>query len=721
MLSPETKQTIQTAYSRFLQSRELQARYGQKLMIAEIAKTLGAIELDEEGQRVGDGHICVVEAGTGTGKTVAYFMAALPIAKALGKHLVVSTATVALQEQIVYKDLPELKTHSGLDFSFSLAKGRGRYLCLSNLDRQLNDFQSPHALPLSFLDDSAGNDRERSRRTPAENIASDATLYQSMMEALSKGDWDGDRDSWPKALTEDLWRPVTSNHRQCSGRRCSFVANCSFFKSREQINGVNCIVTNHDLVLADLALGGGAILPPPEDTIYVFDEGHHLADKARNHFSHYSRLESTQKWLDECNQSLNLAAEQIGAAGDIRRRLEQLPDAISECKRHLSYLHPILLDCLETAAASDQPYARNTERYRFAHGIVPGAIGEAAVEATQSFGRLLDILTQITEDVSESLDDSSGAVPRVDLENWFPVVGSWLARTEGNLALWLSYASTDLGDVPDARWIEKIETGNSIEIAISSSPILAAHTLDELLWSRCCGAVLTSATLTALGNFDRLIMRTGTPANSNYQMVPSPFDYSHAVLRIPRQACDAGDAFHHTESLIENLPVLLDEQEGSLVLFSSRRQMLDVYERLDSSWQDRILLQDDRSKQETLVEHKRRVDRGEGSVIFGLASFAEGVDLPGKYCSHVVVAKIPFSVPDDPIEEALAEWIKDRGGNPFMEISVPDASLKLIQACGRLIRSESDRGTITIMDSRLTTRHYGKAILNSLPPFRREA
>ncbi|MEX1032534.1 MAG: ATP-dependent DNA helicase DinG [Cellvibrionaceae bacterium] len=712
MLSSDTKQAIQKAYSRFLQSRELQARHGQKLMIAAIAKTLGAIELDGEGQRTSNAHVCVIEAGTGTGKTVAYFLAALPIAKALGKHLVVSTATVALQEQIVYKDLPELKIHSELGVSFSLAKGRGRYLCLAKLDRQLNEF--PQSLPLGFP-------QEDKPRSDEETIK----LYHSMMEALSAGQWDGDRDNWPKGLEEDQWRPVTTNHRQCTGRRCSFVSTCSFFKSREQIQGVDCIVTNHDLVLADLALGGGAILPAPEDTIYVFDEAHHLADKARNHFSHYSRLESTQKWLDECKQSLDAASKQIGDAGDIERRLKQLPEVLEECKKSLSQLHPILSDCLETAAEAGESSSRqfgkqSANRYRFAHGIVPGTISEPAAEATQCFGRLVDSLTQITEEIADGLEGGSGPVPRVDLENWYPVIGSWLARAEANLALWMSYSTNDIGEVPDARWIEKTESASGVEMAISSSPILAAQTLDELLWSRCCGAVLTSATLTALGKFDRLAMRTGTPVDSNYQVVPSPFDYAKATLRIPAQACDAGDAFHHTEAMIENLPTLLSESEGSLVLFASRRQMLDVYERLDSAWQERILLQDDRSKQETLTEHRRRIDQGKGSVIFGLASFAEGVDLPGKYCSHVLVAKIPFSVPDDPIEAALAEWIKDRGGNPFMDISVPDASLKLIQACGRLIRSESDGGAITIMDSRLTTRHYGKAILDSLPPFRRE-
>ncbi|MGQ9426369.1 ATP-dependent DNA helicase DinG [Gilvimarinus sp. F26214L] len=713
MLSTETKQQIQQAYSQFLESRELRARYGQKLMIAEIARTLGGIELDDEGQRRNNGHICVIEAGTGTGKTVAYFLAALPIARALGKHLVVSTATVALQEQIVHKDLPELKKHSELAVNYSLAKGRGRYLCLARLDRQLNEFQAPQELPL-------GVPPEEQARSDEETVR----LYHSMMDALSTGKWDGDRDNWPKALDDDQWRPVTTNHRQCSGRRCSFVSSCSFFKSREQIQGVDCIVTNHDLVLADLALGGGAILPSPEDTIYIFDEAHHLADKARNHFSQYSRLESTQKWLDECRQSLEPAAREVGEAGDLKRKLEQLPDVLSDCKRQLTYLQPLLLDCLETAEAaqeaSQQSFNRRSNHYRFAHGIVPGPIVEAAAEATQSFGRLVDILTQASEELAESLDQSSGAVPRVDLENWFPVFGSWLARAEANLALWMSYASNDVGEIPDARWVEKIETNSGMEVGISSSPILAAHTLDELLWSRCCGAVLTSATLTALGRFDRLVLHTGTPADSNYKIVPSPFDYSKATLRIPKEARDAGDAFQHTESLIQNLPQLLNRDEGNLVLFSSRRQMLDVYDGLESSWQQLILVQDDRSKQETLAEHKRRLDSGQGSIIFGLASFAEGVDLPGKYCSHVVVAKIPFSVPDDPVESALAEWIKDRGGNPFMEISVPDASLKLIQACGRLIRSESDTGTITIMDRRLTTRHYGKAILDSLPGFVRE-
>lgn len=151
MVDDSVKQAIQSSYSRFLKSKQLNPRYGQKLMIAAIARALGGIRLDDEERRSGDGHICVVEAGTGTGKTVAYLLAALPAAQALGKKVVVSTATVALQEQIVFKDLPDVKQHSGLDFSYGLVKGRGRYLCLSKLDRILADDHDD----LMFLYDDA--------------------------------------------------------------------------------------------------------------------------------------------------------------------------------------------------------------------------------------------------------------------------------------------------------------------------------------------------------------------------------------------------------------------------------------------------------------------------------------------------------------------------------------------------------------------------------------
>jgi len=307
-------------------------------------------------------------------------------------------------------------------------------------------------------------------------------------------------------------------------------------------------------------------------------------------------------------------------------------------------------------------------------------------------------------------------------EEWYPLFGSLVTRAQGNWELWTAFTAEDPEDSPPmARWLTLAESGALFDIEVNASPILAAEMLRRSLWSVAHGALVTSATLTALGKFDRFRMRSGLPRDAVTCVVPSPFVHGDAgLLRVPDLKADPRDAAAHTAAIIRELPNIVEDARGALVLFSSRKQMQEVFDGLDRDWRKLVLIQGNLSKQETLNKHKARVDDGQHSVLFGLASFAEGVDLPGAYCEHVVIAKIPFSVPDDPVEAALAEWIEARGGNPFMEIAVPDASLKLIQACGRLLRTEQDRGVITLLDRRLVTQRYGKAILNALPPFRRE-
>jgi ATP-dependent DNA helicase DinG len=702
MLTDQVKKQIQSSYSQFLENKGMKARYGQKMMIAEIARTLGGIELDEENIRTSEGHICVVEAGTGTGKTIAYLLPAIAIAKAMGKKLVVSTATVALQEQIVNKDLPELHQHSGLSFNYALAKGRGRYLCLSKLDNLLSEYDSGLNPTRALYEDEMPS-------VTAQSI----TLYKNMVDALASNKWNGERDTWPQALEQSEWQIITTDHRQCTGRRCSNVSVCSFFKARDAIHNVDCIVTNHDLVLADLALGGGAILPDPADTLYIFDEGHHLPQKALSHFSYHSRAISTSKWLEQCNKGLGAMLGHISGAGNVDRYAEQLPAALIDCKQRLDQLYPQLELLVQTIALEERQ-----SHYRFPGGVVQQELLLPCVELQRSFSRLTDLLSKMADELNEAMEDPHCPVPKVDLENHYPIVGTWHARADANRELWLSYATPDVaGSVPRARWLTPVDNGGSMDMEVCSSPILAARTLQYSLWEKCCGAVVTSATITALGRFDRYQMRAGTPADSCYRVVPSPFDFASATLEVPTWVIEANNAELHTRTLIEHLPDTLNEQEASLVLFSSRRQMLDVYDEMPSEWRERILLQGDSSRHEILMQHRAKIDTGQGSVIFGLASFSEGVDLPGNYCRHVVIAKLPFAVPDDPIEAALAEWVEARGGNAFMEITVPDAALKLVQACGRLLRSETDSGKITLLDRRIITKRYGKAILNSLPPF----
>lgn len=699
MLTDDLKQTIQTAYTTLLDNKGLKARYGQRLMIAEVAKTLAG--------REDQAAVCAVEAGTGTGKTIAYTLAAIPVAKALEKTLVISTATVALQEQIIHKDLPDILRHSGLSFSFALAKGRGRYLCLSKLDSVLQDSEGANEAMGLYPDEmQAGLDTQT------------LTVYQDMLTALSAGDWDGDRDAWSEELDTPVWGRVTTDHAQCTGRRCANISQCCFYKGREQLGSVDVIVTNHDLVLADLALGGGAILPDPEDSIYIFDEGHHLPDKAINHFAYSTRMRSTERWLEQGIKVLSKAAPVLANKAGINRHLQSLPSIMETIKQSLAMLY----NSFESMVDTEPERIGAQPRHRFEKGIVPDAIRAQAEELSGLYRSVHELLDNCCGLLEEALEESEHAIPKAEAESWFPAFSLLRGRAEANYALWTDYShSHEVEDPPKGRWIAVVEgLGGNLDFEVCSSPILAAKTLSHYLWSRCYAAVITSATLTALGRFDRLKMRAGTPDNTRYAVVPSPFNFTEAgELVVPAMKCDPSNAEAHTEALIEMLPALLGQTKGSLVLFASRRQMEQVFDGLPALWSDRVLMQGRFPKHEIISRHKQAIDDGEPSVIFGLASFAEGVDLPGEYCGHVMIAKIPFAVPDQPVESALAEWIETRGGNAFMDITVPDAALKLVQASGRLLRTETDRGTITLLDRRIISKRYGKAMLDALPPFRR--
>ena len=705
MLSEELKETIRQAYSAIMERNSLVPRWGQRQMIAEIANTLARIPAPGEAPTLPA--ICVIEAGTGTGKTIAYAVSAIPVAQALGKRLVVATATIALQEQFVNKDLPDIRRHSGLAFSYALAKGRRRYVCLSKLDRHLAGGQGAAGLLPLYPDEL---------ETP--QAAEALPIYTGMLDALGRGQWDGDRDNWPEAIPEPVWYGVTTDHSQCSGRRCPNIGQCSFFRAREELQSADVIVTNHDLVLADLALGGGAILAPPDESIYVFDEGHHLPDKALSHFASFCRLHTTRQWLQESAGQLAQAATELASLDALQRPLQVLPGQMAEVVDSLEVAEQVVARLF---GATPREEGRDNPPLRFDHGRVPEVLVPVAVTLSGQLQQLVTGLARVESLLEEALGDDFAGIDPTVVETWHINAGGMLGRAEGALALWRDYASQGEGEAPpSARWINLLEGGGQQGFELRSSPILAADILQEHLWSRAAGVVVTSATITALNSFERFILHSGVPREASFRVVESPFNYANAVFRVPSMDCDPGDAAAHSQALIDRLPGLLDRSEGSLVLFSSRRQMLEVYQGVRGTLGELILMQGDHSKQEILRRHREAIDAGRGSIIFGLASFAEGVDLPGDYCRHVVIAKIPFAVPDSPLEAALAEWVEAQGRNAFMEISVPDAALRLLQASGRLLRTETDEGRVTLLDNRVLTRRYGRAILDSLPPFRRE-
>ncbi|MGM0702117.1 MAG: ATP-dependent DNA helicase DinG [Pseudomonadota bacterium] len=707
MLDEALKEEIQAAYRRVLEALDLTPRYGQRLMIAEIARTLGGITADDAGRRTSDEHVCVLEAGTGTGKTLAYLLAALPVARAQGKRLVIATATVALQEQVLHQDLPALKAHSGFDFDFALAKGRGRYLCVARLEQALDGVADNPTLSLfeQSLAGQGGDDFQ--------------ALVQEMADAYGSGRWPGDRDSWPDAIPEADWRRLTIDHRQCTNRRCGHFGACAFFRARRDLDSADVIVANHDLVLADLSLGGGVVLPPPGDCIYVFDEGHHLPDKALQHFTHRVGVGSALRWLGTLKKSLTELNAALAVQPTLARLLAGLPELIGALEPRLGEAFSLG----HQLAGRPQGLGNGEESlvHRLPMGRVPDALRDQAGALVTAFAELSRSLETMSDILRESHDpDKHTGLPREPAEAWLPLVALLHGRALEAHALWQAYAESDEeGEAPRARWLVLERLGGDGELTFSASPVTAAPTLARTLWGSCFGAVVTSATLTALGRFERLQERAGLANRYRYQRLPSPFDYSQAVLSVPREAVDPADREAHERAIVDFVESLA-EDEAVLMLFSSRAQLRAVEKALPRALAERVLAQDRLPKRELIARHRARVDAGEGSIIFGLASFAEGIDLPGDYLTHVVITRLPFAVPDDPVGATLAEWIESRGGNPFMRISVPDASIKLVQASGRLIRKESDHGRITLLDRRVLTRRYGRALLDALPPFERE-
>lgn len=683
VLTAAIKDAIQTAYRAWLDARAFKARRGQREMIAFIARTLTAAD-----HRIG-----LVEAGTGTGKTAGYVLAAVPIARALGKQIVIGTATVALQEQVVLRDLPDLVAQSGLNFSFEIAKGRGRYVCLKRLDDHLRADGGQAELLL----EAATGDHQ--------------LVYQQMLERFMDRRWNGEQDDWDGELEVEAWRGVTTDHRGCANKRCSFFKQCPFFRARAALEGAQVIVANHDLILADLSLGGGAVLSAPADTVYLLDEAHHLPGKTQSHFSHASRLAATRSWADQLTAALGTLVQRFGRPQPLVDRTLEITAAAGELADGLFAVEEACAD-LTFVNRDDQ-----SGIHRFALGVVDPAI-VAAVSATAP---ALDQITAALERVRGLLQQvAEGELDwgqPGDVEDWLPVVGQLEGRALAVRALLKDYAGAGTkaaGNARIARWAVRTD----LDMELVTAPVDPGRILNEQFWDPAYAVIMTSATLTSMGRFERFLEQIGQTDAAAIR-IPSPFDYpSIAELVIPAMRSEASDPTAHTDEIGARLPALLKLQRSALVLCTSWRQLRRLEELLPAALRAQTLVQGDSAKHVLIATHRDRIDAGEQSYLMGLASFAEGLDLPDDYCRHVIITKLPFAVPDDPLSEATAEWLEAEGRNPFVELQVPDAAMKLVQACGRLIRHEADHGRITLLDRRVVTRRYGQTLLQSLPPFR---
>lgn len=688
-------------------------RASQREMIAAIAnafsRTLTREEGEEAPKREGES-IAVIEGPTGVGKSLAYLLAGGIMAQTRGKRLIVSSATVALQEQLVDRDLPFLVEKSGLELTFALAKGRGRYLCpyklyqltQNNAQQNLLGFEATEVL-------------WDSKPKPEE-----LNLLRGIADEFSARRFNGDRDAWPEKIDDAIWLKVTNDRHGCLKSACPNRAECPFYLARDVLETVDVVVANHDLLLADISMGGGVILPAPENSFYCIDEAHHLPKKALSRFAaehSWNIAVWTLEKLPQLTGKIAALTDKAELANLADEAATSLLDSLHEWQFHLAEEPSLSL-----GSSENDKRKHNEPTWLWEDGKIPEGL-ETTVSNTAIAARsLLKHVIGLNDALSAARreKEQDGAL----LDRLTSEFGLFIARIEQISAVWDLLSTVPIeGEEPLAKWITR-RADDKNDYIFNASPISSASHLANSLWRRAAGAVLTSATLQSLGSFNLILRQTGLlwlPEITTLAL-ESPFNFdTQGELYIPPVHASPKDPDAHTAAIVEWLPKLVSPVEaiGTLVLFSSRKQMQDVALRLPDEYLPLLLVQGELPKAVLLQRHHQAIAEGKASIIFGLDSFAEGLDLPGTACVQVIIAKLPFAMPDNPIEKTQNRWIEQRGGNPFIEITVPEASIKLIQAVGRLIRTEQDYGRVTILDNRVKTQRYGQQLLACLPPFKR--
>ncbi|GAB1130178.1 MULTISPECIES: ATP-dependent DNA helicase DinG [Shewanella] len=687
MLAAHVKTQIREIYKDIASALpNFRSRREQNYMVAEISKTLAG-EYDKQRR------IMVIEAGTGIGKSLAYILGTIPLALASKKKVCIATATVALQEQLLHKDLPFFLQHSKLNFRFGLVKGRQRYVCLAKLEMLVGDGNGSQMAMWQTKPDT-----------------SQVEQLQALLKDYQDGRWNGEIDTLKTPLPDHLWQQIACDKHSCH-RQLASHSHCPFHKAREDIDTWDVLIANHSLLLADLELGGGVILPDPEEVYYVIDEAHHLPNVARDFSSAQATLRGACDWLEKVSKTTAKLQNQI-KSNNIIAPAQAMLDRIEE-------LTGLLNQVAHYCDTQPKLFANPENRLRFEHGKLPDALliqaenlATASNDALKQFNKMQAIL-------SESVKD--GELPRHQAEALLSETGFMMQRLENLQKLWKMMAKEDSPKgAPTARWIEAL-SGKQQDYLFSASPIEVGYMLEHMLWEKAAGVVLCSATLRALNRFEHFAYQVGLSLNdgSRYLALQSPFDFeNNATLYLPKMRTEpTEDAY--TEELASQIKQLVEGEMATLVLFASYWQMEKVADLLRNKLVSEPLIQGSAPRQHLLEQHKQKCDKGEPSIIFGTGSFSEGLDLPGDYLTNLIVTKLPFAVPTSPVEQAHAEYVKMKGGNPFLQLTIPDASRKLIQSCGRLLRKEQDYGRITILDRRLVTKRYGSSLLDALPPYRR--
>lgn len=673
-----------------------------------VARAMGAYE-DRPSQRdmaayvadgYNDGGVLLLEAGTGVGKSFAYLVPALAWARANGERTVVSTNTINLQEQLVGKDLPLLRRAlADGDYAptYALLKGWRNYLCLARLEGAV-------AAQRTLL--------EQDRLTE---------LYDLVEWASQTSD--GTLSERPSVPSPEVWDEIAAEPDLCTRTKCQFFDRCFLFKARRRAAEADVVVVNHHLLAADLAVRRAAdnwqeaaVLPPYQRL--VLDEGHHLEDVAARHLGVQVSSRGARRLLARFERNGR------GLLPSLQRELAARADLLSKASHDL-VVQRLLPAVGDARRAADQLFARlhgHIERSpagqvrlddEFAADDIWGAGLAFELDAVLTAFRAI---RDLVETVADRLDQGAQTDRSERLLREMRAVIRRLESVSDGLNQALRPVA---GGPPTVRWMERAGRRGQ-EVALSAVPLDLAPVLRELVFDRLETVVLTSATLAAGGEFDFVESRLGiggeaAPVTAR-EVFASPFDYpAQCLFGIPTDLPEprVDDAGHEAAVARVVRDLAWASDGGMFVLFTSHAALRRAADRLrpeiGARWP--LLVQGEAQRDQLL----RRFREAGNAILLGTDSFWEGVDVPGRALRALVLTKLPFKVPSEPITAARMERLEADGQNGFFHYLLPHAALKLKQGFGRLIRSSQDAGVVLLLDRRVVTKRYGEAVLNGLP------
>ncbi len=596
-----------------------------------------------------------IEAGTGVGKTFGYLLPAIQLVQSPGRRVVVSTHTIALQEQLFKRDLPFLQRVLDVPFTAELVKGRNNYVGLRRLklasERQQSVFSSSHHLKiLHAIEDWA---------------------YRTEDGSLA------DLDQMPPG---EVWEKVRSEHGNCLGRRCPNYEPCFYQRARRRAEQAQILVVNHALLMADLVLReDGANVLPNYDAV-ILDEAHMVDHVATDMLG----LRVTNVQVHYLLSSLFNDRTQKGYLASLGSDTQ---------KRTVVAASSAATEFFHTLHNWQEEYGRSNGR----------VVRENVIE---------NRLSQALDDVQDALEPLKKELPRTEDQ---VELQSYLDRANQAARGVESLLEQKLGE--HVYWVEEEQRGG-LRVTFSAAPLDPGPWLRQHLFDKLDSVVLTSATLVTggAGDFEYVLRRFGDPPARTVQL-GSPFDYARQVtVHLEAGLPEPGDAQRYLPAASAAISYYARQTEGrAFVLCTSYAMLKSLSESVgdDLSGEDyTILVQGDGMNRTQMLDRFRATPR---CVLFGTDSFWQGVDVVGAALSNVMIVKLPFTVPDRPTVEARIDLIRQRHENPFASYQLPEAILKFRQGFGRLIRSHSDRGIVVLLDPRLKTKRYGQDFLRSLP------